>query len=574
MQRLGIILLFFLYCFYANAQINVKLHGLSSFNIKTDKVTKDSSTAYSLANQVLMDLRKESYLAATIDSIVSGDTLHFYYKPNKVYKWAKLKRGNLPEELVQKVDLSGRLFLNRPFNPKQLELLFKRIIQYYENNGYPFASVQLDSLELEENLIKASLLINQNQYYSIDSILVLGDGKAHDNYLRRHLGLKENEPYQEEKITAISNRIREIPFLELSKEPEVQYYEKGVKIILNTKKKRASRFDGVLGLLSDETTGNIELTGDVDLNLINPFNRGENIGLNWRKLKGNSQDLKILMRYPYFLNSPFGLEFDFKLFKRDSSFIDLQTRIGFNYNLRRAEFIRMFYSNKSSNLLSRKSLITNSNGQLPLLGDIRINAFGVGYQISRLDYQFNPRKGIELNGDFSVGLKRLLKIAALEEENPGIYENVKTQTTQYDGKLIVNTFIPIKNRSTIKLGNQSASTFSERLYFNELLRIGGLKTLRGVDEESINVSTYSIFTLEYRFLLDRNSFFSLFADGAYYEAEYLENYIKDTPYGIGAGVSFETAAGIFTINYAVGKQFDNPVDIRAAKVHFGFINFF
>ena len=112
------------------------------------------------------------------------------------------------------------------------------------------------------------------------------------------------------------------------------------------------------------------------------------------------------------------------------------------------------------------------------------------------------------------------------------------------------------------------------IYRNELLRIGGLKILRGFDEESINTSSYSIFTLEYRFLLDRNSYFALFSDGGYYESKDVENSFSDTPLGIGAGINFETKAGIFSFNYAVGRQFDNPIEFRAAKIHFGFVNLF
>ena len=66
----------------------------------------------------------------------------------------------------------------------------------------------------------------------------------------------------------------------------------------------------------------------------------------------------------------------------------------------------------------------------------------------------------------------------------------------------------------------------------------------------------------------------MFVDGAYYESDAVENFVADRPYSFGAGMSFETKAGIFSINYAVGKQFDNPILFSAAKVHFGFINFF
>lgn len=569
------VILFFL-CLGTQAQsIPVELRGLESFDFKNSKTVKDSLGLKRLAKDILEQLFEESYLAARLDNMEYGENPKLYFDVGNQYKWVQLRRGNLEEELVNKIDLSNRLFLNRPFSGKNLRLLYKRSINYFENHGYPFAQVALDSIRISpEGEISAALLIEKNQFYKVDSVLLKGNSGISKNYLLRHLGLKEGQPYHEANIAAISTRIREIPFIKESQEHQVQFFEEGVKIIMRTEKQKASRFDGVLGLLSNEQDGKIELTGDVDLNLINAFNRGEAIGLNWRKLKGNSQDLETDFAYPYFLNSALGIDFNFKLFKRDTTFIDLTTRLGINYNLRRAEFIRLFVQNKRSNLLSRKSLVAQTSGSIPRIGDVRINMFGVGYRLERLNYKYNPSSGFRVNSSFAVGRKELIKIRALEEEDPDIYQDVELKTNQFNGDIQVQKFFKIKNRSTILIANQSASTYSDNLYFNELLRIGGLKLLRGFDEESINVSSYSIFTLEYRFLLDRNSFFSLFSDGGYYEVAYLDFFEKDTPIGFGAGLSFETKAGIFTINYAVGKQFDNPIDLRAAKVHFGFINFF
>lgn len=560
--------------FAQNKQLSI--YGLNDFKGRKEFIVKDSLSALAEGNRTLQELYAASYLSATIDSIsIDQDKIGMYVSQGDLYKWLKLSKGNLDEESSSQIDLSGRLFLNRPFNAKQLSELFKRTIQYFENNGYPFASVRLDSFHLNpENEISAALKIEKNQFYQIDSILLKGSSGISRKYLLNYLELEEGQAFNEEKIKNISKRIQEIPFIAEDRRNEVQYFEDGVKIILYTRKKDASRFDGVLGLLTNEDDGRIELTGDIDLNLINSFNRGENIGLNWRKLQGNSQDLNLDFAYPFFFNTPFGIDFNFKLFKRDTTFLDLTTRMGINYTFKRGEWLTLFLENKSSSLLSKRSLVASNTGTLPALGDVSINSFGIQYDLNRLDYLYNPTKGLSLSSSFAVGRKKLNKIRALEEENPTIYDGVVLNTTQFQGNFKLNYFIPLAKRSTFLLANQSATNYAESLYQNELLRIGGLKILRGFDEESINASTYSIFTLEYRFLLDRNSYFSLFSDGGYYENNNISSYTNDTPFGMGAGISFETTAGIFTFNYAIGKQMGNPVEFRAAKIHFGFVNFF
>jgi outer membrane protein assembly factor BamA len=550
------------------------LFGVKEVKVNAPKFVSDSTQLLKECHKILQELYLASYLSATIDSIRSteGD-FKVFIDQGEQFKWLNLSPGNLDPLAQSKVDLSGRLFLNRPFNSQQLEKLFRRTIKYYENNGYPFARVALDSIMLSENKLSAALNVKKNQYYIVDSILLKGQSGIKKSYLLHYLDLKAQQAYNEEAISSISKRILEIPFIEEERPHQVQFFEEGVKILLYTKKKRASRFDGVLGLLSNEGSGKIELTGDVDLNLINSFNRGEHLQFNWRKLKGNSQDLTLGFLYPYFLNTPFGIDFDFKLYKRDTTFIDLISRLGVSYALKRGEVISFYVENKTSNLLSRRSLITNSS-TLPEIGDVSINSFGLAYELKRYDYIYNPTKGFMLRSQFFVGRKKLRKILALEEENPGIYDDVDLSTTQYQAELKLRYFVPLGKRSTIMLGNQSASNYSERLYQNELLRIGGLKVLRGFDEESINASTYSVFTLEYRFLLDRNSYFSLFSDGGIYENNNIDGYSSDTPLGLGAGISFETNAGIFTFNYAIGKQMGNPFQFQAAKIHFGFVNFF
>ncbi|MEQ8907595.1 MAG: hypothetical protein RIC95_00250 [Vicingaceae bacterium] len=567
-------IIFPLFLFSQNKQLAIR--GLESQKLDVPKLVSDSTEAKQIAADILQQLYESGYLAAQFDSLIEKkSTLLLHFKLGEEYKWVQLRAGNLKTEELQEIDLNDRLFLTRPFRPKQLSRFFKKSIEYFENKGYPFASIRLDSLEFDSTSgIKASLRVKRNQFYTLDSVKLKGNSSVNRAYLLQYLDLELEKPYREKSIDQIETRIQEIPFLELSKRKEVQYFEDYVKLILHLDKKKASRFDGVLGLLTNENDGSIELTGDVDLNLINAFNRGENLGLNWRKLKGNSQDLKINFAYPYFLNTPIGIDANFKLFRRDTTFIDLISRLGVSYSLKRGEAVRLFIENKSSNLLSRNRFLNQTNNALPPFGDIRTNLFGVGYRLQRFDYLYNPRKGLSIDVSFAAGRKRLEKIAALEEEQPEIYEGVELSTNQFNGDLTFQFFQPLGGRSTLLLANQSASTYSENLYQNELLRIGGLKILRGFDEESINVSTYSIFTLEYRFLLDRNSFFSVFSDGGYYESNSIGNYVSDTPLGLGAGISFETAAGIFTFNYAVGKQFDNPIDLRAAKIHFGFINFF
>lgn len=553
----------------------LSIKGLDHITVGHPSFVIDDKAALIEKNKILQQLYNQSFLAASFDSIKStAKKIELFYSPGSTYQWLKLRAGNLPVADRSIIDLNDRLFLNRPFNKKQLINLFERTVNHYENNGYPFASVRLDSVKVNnKQQISAALNIEKGQYYQFDSLEINGDVGVSEQYILHSLGLKIGKPYPEYKIKQIASNLREIPFLEEERSHQVQFFETSVKLILYLKKKKASRFDGIIGLMTDEVDGSISVTGDVDLQLVNAFNRGEKMSLKWQKLQESSQELAIDFGIPYLFNSPFGFDFNFELYKEDTTFLDLSSRFGINYIINAEENVHLFIENRRSSLLSKDQFINNSN-QFPPLADLRINQFGISYQIQKLNYRYNPQSGFLIQPTFAVGQKKLQKIAALEEKNPNIYKGIEKNSNQYDGELLMKYFIPLGKRSTILIGNNSATTYSDVLYTNELLRLGGLKTLRGFDESSIRTSSYAIFTLEYRFLLDRNSYLSVFSDGGYYEKNDIQSYVQDTPIGFGAGINFETAAGIFSFNYAVGKQFDNPIELRAAKIHFGYTSIF
>ncbi|MFN3445035.1 MAG: hypothetical protein ACK44D_04780, partial [Bacteroidia bacterium] len=83
-----------------------------------------------------------------------------------------------------------------------------------------------------------------------------------------------------------------------------------------------------------------------------------------------------------------------------------------------------------------------------------------------------------------------------------------------------------------------------------------------------------ILNTEIRYLLQQNSHVMIFWNGAWYQNVIRKPTIEDTPYGFGAGLNFETGAGIFSLYYAVGKQFNNSIEFNKAKIHFGFVNYF
>ena len=129
---------------------------------------------------------------------------------------------------------------------------------------------------------------------------------------------------------------------------------------------------------------------------------------------------------------------------------------------------------------------------------------------------------------------------------------------------------PIVPKLTFLLGVNSKANFSDLIYKNELFRIGGSKILRGFDQESIFTSWYIVNTLEIRYIFEEYSSFYAFYDLGFYNQKTATDDISDQPFGFGLGMRFGTKGGVFDISYALGKQFDNPILFKNAKIHFGY----
>ena len=524
---------------------------------------------YNIIKNINQQLYKNAYLTAHIDSIISDSTTYFlHYHLGKQIKWTNLTTKTIDEGILSKIGFRDKIYNNRPFNQNQLKRFFDKVISFYENHGYPFASIQLDSVQITDYNLSANLSINKKQLYKIDSVAIKGSATVSDDYIKNYIRINDEDIYNEELIKKINTRIKEIPFVEEQNPSKVIFNEESAYVLLVLKKKQANRFNGILGIVPDEA-GKVRLNGDVKLNLMNSFKRGEEISFNWRAMQNNSQDLKLSTAYPFLFNSPFGAEYQLNLYKRDSTYIDVFNKIGVRYILKGNNYFNVFYHNKSSNLLSQKGFETLT--VLPDFADVSTQLYGIGIVYDQLDYIHNPRRGFSINANGSLGNKKISKNPQLNEQ---LYKDVNLKTNLYTAQANLALYIPIKKRSVIKLGTQNGYTYNENLFDNEMLRIGGLHTLRGVDEESIFASFYSITTIEYRFILEQNSFLYLFTDGAFWEKRTANAYSLDRPYSFGVGMNFETNAGIFSISYAVGKQFDNPIQFRSAKIHFGFINFF
>lgn len=531
------------------------------------KIVSGKMSAFKEIELTLNKIRQQGYLLAQTDSIaVDSLLIKASIETGKIFKTGQIKLGNLNKDLASKLRLAEKSLSYKNFSFQQFTSAIEKILLHYENNGYPFATVKLDSIEIKDEQIKAVFDVQKNKFFKIDSIKIIGTNQTSSRFINRYLGIKEGMAYNEFLLNSISQKLRQLPFITEKQVQRVQLTERKNKLLLFLDKKEASQFDGIIGLLPDATTKKTVITGDIKLKLVNGvLKSGETFDLQWRRLKSQTQDFNGRIIYPYLLGTPIGIDYNLKIYRLDTTFIDVNNNIGLHYYFSGLNHFKIYYKQRNSNLISTSGyeFITT----LPDYADISTKAYGIGAFIEKLDYRFNPKKGVAFQFNFQAGNRSV-------DENPEVnkvaYQNILLKSSQYQGDIQLSGYIPLSGNHVLKLAVQSAGIFGNSTIFkNELFRIGGLKTLRGFDEESIFASVFVIPTVEYRFVFAQNSSILLFAEGAWYENNSNKKYISDMPLSTGAGINFETKAGILSINYALGSQFKNGFDVRNGKIHIG-----
>lgn len=529
-------------------------------------------------------LQARGYITASVDSTQYDSlwaTAIVYL--GEQYKWAKINTIESDNQILQSIRWPGSFEGSIDFNT--LHFWQQRILDHLEEIGHPFGKVYLDSINIYNEEVNAILKIDKGPLYKIDSIRIHGDARISNEFLQRYLEIPNGSIYNKRKLQNIPKRISQISYVQQEHNPTIDYLGTGSVLNLYLKAKKNSQAYALIGFLpnNNQLGGNkMLLTVDANVLLRNALGFGETFGLVWQQLQKASPRLNLLFDQPYIFRSPFGFNFTFDMYKRDSLFLNINMNLGVSYRLEERQKATLFLQRRGSVVSGINEASIIQSKQLPREADVSSFNLGIGYEFNNTDFRFNPRKGNELLITTSAGTKKIKKNnQILELKDPSdpsfkfssLYDTVKLKAYQFRVTASAAHFIPIAAQSTIKLGINAGIYQSANYFRNELFQIGGYKLMRGFDEESQFVSQYTIGTAEFRYRLNLNSFFFVFADGGW--GKHLLEAKKNRSYmGTGLGLSLETKAGIINLAGAVGKRDDTEFNFRQLKIHVGFSSYF
>ena len=556
-------------------------------NIHPNTSFRDSAACAVHLNALPGKLIREGYLEASVDSVrwqPSAAEVRLHLGPR--YRWGAIRCSTTQKDSLRNDGWSWFPDPGEAADLSRFDQASADWVAMMGTRGFPFASIRLDSLQAERGWISARISVDRGPLYRIDSISIDGGLRLRRSYLHRYLDIPPGSPYRTDRLSVISERLSALPFLKEARPWEITRTGTGAALNLHLEPKKSNRMDALIAFLpsNSQVGGRLLLAGEANLDLHNAFGSAEHILASWQQLQVGSPRLQLGYEHPYIFGSRFESDVRFMLFRKDSSFLNLDFRAGLTFMLTARRKGGVFYQRLSTSLLGVDTMMVKATRALPAFSDVSSDLAGLTLNDDRTDRPMNPRRGLTWKLETSAGIRRLKPngtITALKRDAAGdpfdfaaLYNNEQLKRPMLRSRLQAAAFVPTGRQAALKFGLQAGYLMLKDPFRNELFQIGGYRTLRGFDEERIFSSAFGIGTFEFRWLTGPASHFFAFTDIGHAADRTMPDMQAHTYFGAGLGLRLETRAGILDLAWAAGKRDDQPLDMRQSKIHFGILSLF
>jgi hypothetical protein len=432
-----------------------------------------------------------------------------------------------------------------------LDRIMADFIALEAESGHPLSSLRLENVTTIGNTLKATLKLDRENLRHINKIIINGYDKFPKAYLKYYANLKPGELFDKSEINKNFSQLTDLPFINALKDPEVLFEKDSTTIFLYLEKNSANRFDGYLGFGNSEDSGKLRLDGYLDLHLLNNLNYGELLEINYKSDGNDQQTLRAAVELPFLFSTPLGLQAELNLFRRDTTFSTNKQELNLFYqllgNLRLSTGVLL---ENSTSLNDSLAPLQNQNV------DYEKTLFNIGFsKVSRSNEKLFPIKSM-VNIKTSFGNRNVLN----------------QSESQFAAEGEASYIFNLSQKQRFYIANTTKDLISNQYYSNELFRLGGITSIRGFKENSINANFFTVFRTEYRYLAAPGLYVHSVADAAYFENQLLEEQRFIYSFGLGAGIL--TGAGLLNINLANGLQEGQNFKFSNSILHLRLTTFF
>lgn len=450
------------------------------------------------------------------------------------------------------------------------------------NSGYPFAEVTYSLIEEGSSWIHIQAYANPGSYYAFDSFVFKG-AQFHPSFLTAVAGIRKGEAFSDEKLHKFHERMRIVEGVRSGKAASLALLDDRLLIYMPQSKAGKDLISGMAGLAT-QANGRAVFTGEFQGRFYNMFGRGVSTGIEWRSFRARSQEFRLNTAIPYVFGLPFVSTFKLEFMKFDTLFSTLYRGVEFRLPTGKGGSIML-----GAALMDRITIFTDkafivANRSLPGNPAMRHSLYSVGYNLGNLQIGELPRRGWFFTAKGTVASRRFLKDPAIEAiqwtNGAGVLWNVYDslsaagafKNNTYRFQVDAAVYQPLGHWLVLKVAAEYNQYRAPRVYFNELDRYGGIKSIRGFNEQSIFANEFYMGTLELRIMPDEESYL-----GPFYHVAFFRNQAQASSsmlpqgwlQGFGLQSGIRTGAGILQFAWAVGKGSGQRFGFNQSKFHVG-----
>ncbi len=530
---------------------NLQLRMIGKTSIETRTI---DSIGYSIKHQSIKLINEEIDLFSK-KLTETGYINHQFFEKKKENDTCYTVMISL-EKKIKKIyiyiGIKNNAFLSNSFETKQdtiilpyskSESFLKQTIQDVEKKGYAFAKVKLINIKQKNQNLHADLSISIGSKRNLNSIEIKYTDQQQKKLFPKGAEKQINKKYKntifnQETVKQINQDFEQFGFINQIKFPEVLFTKDTTKVFVYLEKRKANNFDGYLGFNSTENK-KVQFNGYLDLTLINAIRNGEELSIYWKN-DGNSQ--KIFngnLNIPYLFNSPIAIKAQINIFKQDSIFQNTKTALQLGYFL---NYNKRFYIGYES---TESSDIQNQNSQN--LTDYKNTFYTASFEFKKNNSK-NRIFPIKSFANFTIGTGNRATATS-----PSLNQNFVNFN-------IMNNFY-INEKNIINIKNQNYILKSQNYITNELYRFGGINSVRGFSENSLQANLMIALMTEYRYLISSDLFFNSILDYCYYKDPTITSKKNNDEklLGIGLGLGVQTSSGLFKFTITNGKTKEEEI---------------
>lgn len=452
------------------------------------------------------------------------------------------------------------------FNKNELTLAISNTLDDYEDIGYPFAKIIINSIIVESDSTTHRVVVNleldTGEKSTIDKVEIIGNEKTNDKVITRAARIFPPEIYSQEKVESIPKKLNRLRFFEPVRTPAYYFNNKNEGVLqITVQEKETNNFDGIVGYVPGDENETGFFTGFLNISLRNLFGTGRAAAIRWEKENRNSQELELKYLEPWIFGYPFNVGVNYFQRKQDTTYV--QNKFQGSVEFLATDDI------SASLLLSTESIIPTENdeGRFTVFNS-SILSTGIQLSIDSRDDLYAPTEGIHFINSYLYSSKNINGPA--EFITPETETKIALQRLELD----LAFFYQVFNQQIIASGIHAREMRGDFFELSDLYRLGGTNTLRGYREDQFFGNRIFWSNLEYRYLLTPRTFAFLFFDTGYYlrnaDKERGITELSDFKYGYGLGLNLETALGILGVSFALGQD----DSFSQGKIHFSIINEF